>query len=163
MQNDEYRMQSGCKFPSRLCLSNTAETGLILAIGKGRCHNWGMLSWQCFRLIVFIAIATFGASCTSFDRDMVLVRDASTGRPIEGAKVSPIYPSFVGGSYTTNDVGVAHVGLFGLPRGGCGVDVEAPGYMGYFFDTGATAERPGGWRGDNLDIILLPATQPTEP
>ncbi len=88
------------------------------------------------------------------------VIDAMTRKPITGAKVMPIYPSFGGATYETNSKGVAHIGGFGIPRGGYGVKVTAPGYEEYFFGTYATSENHSGWSGDNLDVELSPATRP---
>jgi hypothetical protein len=67
----------------------------------------------------------------AMSRDTVTVTDAITGSPIRGAQVAPVYPSYNGTAYTTDEQGIARVGGFGLPRGGGGysVEISAPGYQ----------------------------------
>ncbi|SRR6266542_2805590 len=93
-------------------------------------------------------------------RDTVRVTDAVSGLPIQGASVVPIYPSFGGAAYTTDRRGVARIGVFGLPRGGYGVQVSAAGYETNFVGTYPTSESRRGWRGDRMDISLQPVAKP---
>jgi hypothetical protein len=91
------------------------------------------------------------ATRSALHPDEVRVTDALSGRPIRDAKVTPIFPSFNGRTYTTNADGVAP--LPGIPRGGYGVDVDAPGYERRTFSTSK-------WSGESLDVALKPASRP---
>lgn len=110
-----------------------------------------------FVLLVLVASAVVGYLVT---RDTVRVTDAVSGLPIRGAQVVPIYPSFGGPPYQTNRRGVARIGGFGLPRGGCGVQVTAAGYSMNFIPTYPSATNHEGWRGNHRDIVLWPVSRP---
>jgi hypothetical protein len=108
----------------------------------------------------FIALALLACACAT--RDDVKITDAKSGDPIVGAKVTPIYLTFEdsGVTYETDDNGLAHIEDFGIPRSGYGVEITAPGYQNYFFNTYPTAEHPEGWDGDNVEIALKPVALP---
>jgi hypothetical protein len=88
------------------------------------------------------------------------VTDAVSGLPIQRATVVPIYPSFGGAAYTTDRWGVARIGVFGLPRGGYGIQFSAAGYETNFVGTYPTPESRSGLRGDRTDISLQPVAKP---
>src|SRR5262245_13068906 len=86
------------------------------------------------RIIVTLSSVVVAVLCAIggyvLTRDTVRVTDIVAGKPILGAQVVPIYPSFSGPPYVTNKRGVARLGALGLPRGagGYSVEVSAPGY-----------------------------------
>jgi hypothetical protein len=110
--------------------------------------------------IIIILITLLLLLCSSVaigylvTRDTVRVTDATSGSPIPGARVVPIYPSLNGPPYLTDRRGIARIGGFGLPKGGYGVQVTAPGYSTNFIPTYPTATNHSGWRGAHLDISL---------
>jgi len=110
------------------------------------------------QMILALAFGVLVGGCAN--KDNVIVMDSSTHKPIAGARITPIYPSFSGPSYQTNEKGIAHIDGFGLPRGGYGVEVNAAGYARILINTGATAENLGGWREDNMTVLLQPANRP---
>ena len=95
-------------------------------------------------------IMVFGCRVT---RDSVRVTDVKSGLPIEGAQVLPIYHSFNGVGSITDRNGVARLRI---PRGGYGVRIWAPGYGTNFVGTFATATNRNGWRGNQMEVSLVP-------
>ena len=98
--------------------------------------------------------SSFAANETSeplveLKRNDVRVIDEKSGKPIAGATVTPIYPSFNGQPHISDEQGIAHIGGFGIPRGGYSVRVEAQGYQNFEFNT-------HGWDGIYLEISLRP-------
>lgn len=129
-----------------VCLSSGAKVNVMAQVSQTR--------------VVLVLLLLFAFSgCAR--KDYVYVVDAATSQPIEGARVEPIYPSFSGGVYQTNAKGVVHVGGWGLPRGGYGVEVSAEGYEPVFFGTYPTSADQPGWHGANLKFRLVPV-EPAE-
>jgi hypothetical protein len=95
-------------------------------------------------------LAGWGCRAT---RDTVRVIDAKSGLPIKGAQVLPIYPSFAGAASSTDRGGVARIFI---PRGGYGVQIWAPGYQTNFLGTFPTATNHNDWRGNQMDVSLVP-------
>jgi len=117
---------------------------------------------KCFIIVVLSLLSIIVSVVIGYlvTRDTVRVTDATSGLPIGGARVLPIYPSFTGAPYLTNRRGIARIVGFGLPRGGCGVQVTAAGYFTNFIAMYPTASNHSGWNGDHLHISLQPIPKP---